>query len=59
MFYVIRTHSHTDKQQLWKVMSRGIKEKQQCDDWKDFCEQQYLEENPNGHHKFFVVEKQE
>lgn len=56
MFYVVRTHSHTDKQQLWKVMSRPMPRRDLADSWKDFVEKEYREEHPKSMHKFFVVE---
>jgi len=51
-FYVLRTHSHTDRQQLWKVMSRPMKHRTDAETWQSFCESQ--EKNPA--HSFFIVE---
>lgn len=56
MFYVVRTHSHTDRQCLWKVMSRAFPERTYAEGWRDFVELEYREEHPRGKHKFFVVE---
>jgi hypothetical protein len=57
MFYVVRTHSHTDRQQLWKVESRPMHSRDACESWKNFCESEYREEHPKGKHKFFVIEQ--
>ncbi len=54
-YYVVRTHSHTDKQKLWKVMSRPFKDKLLADDWKDSFEEIHKKTNPRSKHKFFVV----
>ena len=51
-FFVLRTHSHTDKQMLWKVMSRPISGRNEAESWKDFCESQ----EKNKEHRFFVAE---
>jgi hypothetical protein len=37
-YYVVRTHSHTDKQQLWKVMSRRMSDMFTATGWKATCE---------------------
>jgi hypothetical protein len=55
--YVMRTHSHTDKQHLWKVMSRGFKNRRSADEWKDFWEVTYKEQRKK--HKFFIVSREE
>jgi len=49
--FVVRTHSHTDLQMLWKVMSRGIKDKADAEDWAEHC----ADIEPNKEHRFFVV----
>lgn len=49
--FVMRTHSHTDLQMLWKVMSRGFKDKHDAENWAEYCE--FIEKNPE--HNFFVV----
>lgn len=49
--YVCRTHSHTDRQQLWKVMSRPFTEYPDAERWVRFCES--LEKNKK--HRFFVI----
>lgn len=51
-YFVVRTHSHTDKQQLWKVMSRGFSSMQDALNWKEYCELSEL----NPKHNFFIVE---
>lgn len=50
-YYVLREYSHTDKQQLWKVLSRPIKGLYQADFQKRF------EEGENPKHKHFLVKK--
>ena len=54
-YYVIRTHSHTDKQQLWKVMSRRMLDKCEAETWLDVLKD--METNPR--HEFFLVTKEE
>jgi hypothetical protein len=56
MFYVIRTYTHTDLKQLWKVESRPIVRKEDAESWKDFVEMEYYTEHPRSEHKFSVVE---
>lgn len=51
-FYVMRSHSHTDRQQLWKVMTRPMS-KQDAENHKAFLE----ETEGTKHHNFFVVER--
>lgn len=53
MYYVMRTHSHTDRQQWWKVMSRPIQHKSDAEVWKSHCEQN----EKNEKHEFFIIEK--
>lgn len=49
--YVLRTHSYTDRQQLWKVMSRRFAKS--IDAWK-YCDYLFsISDNPK--HEFFVV----
>ncbi len=52
-YFVMRTHSHTDKQQLWKVMSRGFKDRRDAVSWmeyqKDIC--------TIKKHDFFIITK--
>jgi type IV secretory pathway VirD2 relaxase len=55
MHYVMRTHSHTDRQQLWKVMSRGFPTRLQAETWMNWCEVN----EKNKDHKFFIVFKEE
>lgn len=50
-YYVMRTHSHTDRQQLWKVMSRPIKGYRAAMSWLDFVKS----EERNSDHDFFLV----
>lgn len=58
MFLVMRTHtvSPATNQVLWQVVSRPFDNKQAAENWRDFCEQDYLEGHPKGKHKFFVIE---
>lgn len=56
-YYVIRTHSHTDRQCLWKVMSRRIKDLQSAKDWKDFCILEDKKFKKRNRHEFFIIEK--
>lgn len=51
-YYVCRTHSHTDKQCLWKVVSRPIVRLQDAESWKSFMESEEL----NKRHKFFIIQ---
>ena len=57
--YVMRTHSHTDKQQLWKVMSRRIKDPHDARSWKEWMEVEEKEANPRSKHTFFIITKEE
>ncbi len=54
-YYVMRTYSHTDKQQLWKVVSRRIKNKNDAETWKELCEKT----EKNKKHNFFIISKKE
>ena len=58
MFLVMRTHtvSHTSKQVLWQVASRPFTTRQDAENWCEFCQSDYLADNPRGAHKFFVIE---
>jgi hypothetical protein len=58
MFLVMRTHtsSHTAARVLWQVVSRPFETKQAADNWRGFCELDYLKDHPKGKHKFFVIE---
>lgn len=58
MFLVMRTHtmSHTSATVLWQVVSRPFDNRAAADTWRDFCESDYIEDNPKGAHKFFVIE---
>ena len=51
-YYILRTHSHTDCQRLWKVMSRPIGDLATAEAWKLICEK----EETNAKHKFFIME---
>lgn len=51
LYYVVRTHSHTDRQCLWKVMSRGFKEENEALLWMDYENG----EEKNKDHQFMVV----
>lgn len=57
MFIVMRTHtrSHTTKNVLWQVSSRPFDTQESAQNWCEFMQQEYLEENPKGPHKFFVI----
>jgi len=48
-YYVARVYSHTDRQLLWKIVSRPFKNKPDAEDWAKFNES--LEPD----YKFFVV----
>ena len=54
-YYVMRTYTHSDIKQLWKVMSRPMKNKQDAQGWLEWCE--FSETNPE--HKFFLVTREE
>ena len=49
--FVMRTHSHTDLQMLWKVMSVGFIDKHAAESWAEYC----ADIEPNKEHSFFVV----
>jgi hypothetical protein len=53
--YVMRTHSHTDRQQLWKVMTRPMSSKQDAENHKEFLE----ETEGTKHHNFFIVSRED
>ena len=48
-YYVVREYSHTDKRQLWSIVSRRITHRRDAEAWAEF--QQELQPK----HKFFVV----
>lgn len=50
-YLVLRTHSHTDKQQLFKVMSRQLPDIHTANNWKDYV----AGEETNNDHEFFVA----
>lgn len=57
-YYVMRTHSHTDRQCLWKLMSRRFKERFDAEQWMDWCiieDQKYCRKK----HEFFVISRLE
>lgn len=54
-YYVMRTHSQTDRQTLWKLMSRPIEDKAVAEgelEWHKLCEK-------NKKHNFFLVQMDE
>ena len=51
----MRTHSYTDRQRLWKVMSRKMRRKEDAEFQARF--EASLENNPE--HEFFVVSMEE
>lgn len=54
--YVMRTHSGpTVNNVLWKVMTRGIKDKRDAESWLEFC----ASEEKNKKHEFFIVTRTE
>lgn len=58
MFLVMRTHTmhHDAKKVLWEVSSRPFLTREAADSWCEFMQNDYLEDNPRGPHKFFVIE---
>jgi hypothetical protein len=50
-YIVVRTHSNTDRQTLWKVISRPFTRITDATQWKEFEESQ----EKNKKHKFFIV----
>jgi vacuolar-type H+-ATPase subunit I/STV1 len=50
-YFVLRTHSYTDKQRLWKVLSRPIANRNDADVWLEV--EKGRENNPK--HEYFVV----
>jgi hypothetical protein len=53
-YYVCRTHSHTDRQQLWKVMSRPFRHKEDAEAWKEYV----ASFEKNKEHKFFIIQRE-
>lgn len=51
MYCVVRTHSHTDRQMLWKVYSRDMVDYHSAVAMKRYFEQQ----ETNKNHKYFIV----
>ena len=51
-YIIMRTHSQTDRQTLWKVMSRPLKDMNTAEGELDF--HRLCETNPK--HKFFIIE---
>ena len=58
MFIVMRTHTqaHYAKKVLWQVVSRPFQRKEDADFFRDFSQNEYNEETPNGTQLFFVIE---
>lgn len=50
-YYVARTYSHTDKQHLWKIVSRPLRSEEEAIAWKEFME---ITE-PHPEHKYFIL----
>lgn len=50
-YYVLRTYSHTDTRQLWKVVSSPFENIKDAENWQRYME---VSEKSNKH-KFFVV----
>jgi hypothetical protein len=57
--YVMRTHSHTDHQCLWKVVSRRIHNRQDAENWMDHMQKEELRAHPRSKHEFFIITKEE
>ena len=57
--YVMRTHSHNDRQQLWKVMSRRIADKHDAQSWLEWCEVEEKRDHPRSKHTFFLITKED
>lgn len=53
MYYVVKIHSHTDKQLLWKVLSRPMKHKSDTEVWLDFVKLE--DEKRNIKHREYMV----
>ena len=52
-YYILRTYSHTDRQQLWKVMTRSLSNRQEA-----ISEKKFLESLPNPRgHTYFIVSR--
>ncbi len=57
-YFVCREYSHTDRRQLWQVLSRGIKDKQSALDWLDFERAQDIKKSKKYEgYEYFIVEK--
>jgi hypothetical protein len=57
-FYVVRTYSGpTRPKVLWKLESRRFRNRQDAEDWKEFCEQGH--KNKKHWHEWFVVSRME
>jgi hypothetical protein len=58
MFLVMRTYtvSHVARRVLWQVISRPFATRQEAENFRSFCEEEYREENPRAQHRFFIVE---
>ena len=52
-YFVMRTYSHNDRQQLWKVMSRPMESELTALNEVSYYES--ISKNPN--HKFFVIKR--
>ena len=50
-YFVARVYSHTDRQLLWKIVSRPMKHEADAETWARFMES----EEPK--HKFFVISR--
>jgi len=53
--YVLRTHSHTDRQQLWKVMTRPCFDRMTAEGEKEHHEHMATLKDKNHRYKFFIV----
>lgn len=56
-YYVVRSHSHTDRQCLWKVLTRELTTSATAWFERAFEEKIEKEKNPKTKHRFFVVEE--
>lgn len=58
MFIVMRTRSpkpSTEKIQ-WEVASRPFARREHADQWREFLQEELVQENPRSTHRFIVIE---
>lgn len=54
-YIVVRVYSHTDRQLLWKVLSRPIPDKRTAEAWMEFMRDEEKKKHPRMKHDNFMI----